>query len=162
MSEPNPPLPSAARAAGMTGNDAGALVREGTPLSGHLFAYGTLELAIVIEKVVGRRFEAREALLTGHARYLLARHPYPAVIEDLAGSVVGTVYFDVEAPAFARLDAYEGNLYERRELPVRVGSAVMQAQCYVLRGEFHALLSSSPWDRQQFERQHLASYLARL
>jgi gamma-glutamylcyclotransferase (GGCT)/AIG2-like uncharacterized protein YtfP len=162
MSEPVGPSPSAARAAGLAEAAGGALVRPGTPRAGHLFAYGTLELPAVIAKVTGVRLEARTATLPGHARYLLARYPYPAIVADAAGSVTGTMYLDLEAPAFALLDAYEGNLYERCELAVESAGVVLSAQCYVLRGEFHGLLSRAPWDRHEFERLHLASYLARL
>lgn len=162
MSEPNEPLPSAARAAGITGGSGGALVRLGTPPAGHLFAYGTLELPAVLAKVTGQEHAARAALLSGYSRYLLASYPYPAMIADPAGTVPGSVFLDLDAAAFARLDAYEGDLYERYELSVWVGDAVLQAQSYVLRGEFHELLSRAPWDRHEFERRHLASYLARL
>jgi gamma-glutamylcyclotransferase (GGCT)/AIG2-like uncharacterized protein YtfP len=161
MSEPKQPS-SAARAAGIDVTEGGALVRAGTPPAGHLFAYGTLELPVVMAKLTGRHFTTREALLPGHARYLLARYPYPAVVADPTGSVAGTVYLDLQAAQFAFLDAYEGNLYERCELSVRVGDEAMPAQCYVLRGEFHGLLSRLPWDRHEFEQRHLASYLARL
>jgi gamma-glutamylcyclotransferase (GGCT)/AIG2-like uncharacterized protein YtfP len=162
MNDPNEPLPSAARAAGISSTSGGALVQSGTPSSGHLFAYGTLELPAVLAKVTGREHLARAAVLSGYARYLLARYPYPAMVADPAGSVEGSVFLDLDAAAFARLDAYEGDLYERCELSVRVGDAVVRAQSYVLRGEFHELLSEAPWDRHEFERRHLASYLARL
>lgn len=137
-------------------------MRAGTPTAGHLFAYGTLELPVVMSKLTGRHFDARAALLSGHARYLLAHYPYPAIVEDPGASVAGTVYLGLDAPALALLDAYEGNLYERCELSIGVDGAVMQAQCYVLRGEFHGLLSKAPWDRHEFESRHLASYLSRL
>jgi gamma-glutamylcyclotransferase (GGCT)/AIG2-like uncharacterized protein YtfP len=162
MSEPNEPMPSAARAAGITSGSDGALVRPGTPPAGHLFAYGTLEVPAVLAKVTGSEHVARAATLAGFSRYLLASYPYPAMILDPAGSVGGSVFLDLDAAAFARLDAYEGNLYERCVLSVTVGDAVLQAQSYVLRGEFHELLSRAPWDRHEFERRHLASYLARL
>jgi hypothetical protein len=84
------------------------------------------------------------------------------VVADPASSVGGTLYLNLAASAFAQLDAYEGDLYERCELGVDSAGAVFVAQCYVLRAEFHGLLSRAPWDRDEFERQHLASYLARL
>jgi gamma-glutamylcyclotransferase (GGCT)/AIG2-like uncharacterized protein YtfP len=162
VSEPSEPQPSAARAAGFGDGCAGARVRPGTPSAGHLFAYGTLEVPAVLAKVTGRMHVARAALLSGFSRYLLARYPYPAMIADPAGSIAGSVFLDLDAAAFARLDAYEGDLYERCQLSVTVGDALLQAQSYVLRGEFHELLSAAPWDRHEFERRHLESYLARL
>lgn len=162
MSDPKEPLPSAARAAGLSGASSGALVQSGTPPAGHLFAYGTLEVPAVLAKVTGSEHVAQAAVLSGYARYLLARYPYPAMIAAPASTVLGSVFLDLDAAAFARLDAYEGDLYERCELSVRVGDAMVRAQSYVLRGEFHQLLSEAPWDRHEFERRHLASYLARL
>lgn len=137
-------------------------MRADTPPFGHLFAYGTLELPEVLAKVTGREHVPRAALLAGFSRYLLARYPYPAIIADPAGTVLGSVFLDLDAAELARLDAYEGDLYERCELSVWAGDAALQAQSYVLRGEFHELLSQAPWDRHEFERRHLASYLARL
>ena len=130
----------------------------------HLFAYGTLELPVVLERVTQRSFKSRAAVLPGYARYLLRSHPYPAIVCEPAVSVPGTLYLDLDTDAFARLDAYEGNIYERIALAVVVAAETpaLVAQCYVLRPEFHELLSEQAWDRAEFERRHLAGYLARI
>lgn len=130
--------------------------------SAHLFAYGTLELAAVLERVTGASFRSQAAVLPGFARYRLAAQPYPAIIFDREQSVTGTLYFDLQADAFARLDAYESDIYERFELGVTVGNVALAAQCYVLRPECQHLLSSAAWDREEFEQNQLAAYLARL
>jgi gamma-glutamylcyclotransferase (GGCT)/AIG2-like uncharacterized protein YtfP len=130
----------------------------------HLFAYGTLELPLVLERVTERSFKSRAAVLPGYARYLLQSHPYPAVVCDPAASVPGTLYLDLDPEAFARLDAYEGRMYERVALGVLADGepAALVAQCYVLRAEFRERLSRRAWDKEEFERQHLAGYLARI
>ncbi|HWO13754.1 MAG TPA: gamma-glutamylcyclotransferase, partial [Polyangiaceae bacterium] len=67
------------------------------------------------------------------------------------------------APAeLQRLDDYEGPIYERRVVSCDVGGEALEACTYVLRAEYVDRLSAEPWDLEQFEREHLASYLARI
>lgn len=142
--------------------DAAASLGEHGPGSPHLFAYGTLELEVIVERVLSRSFAVRPAELAGYARYLLRGCPYPAIVPAPGRAVSGTLLLDLDAEHFTLLDTYEGELYERRELVVAVGSAPVRAQSYVLRPEFHDQLTSEAWDRREFERRHLAGYLARL
>lgn len=126
----------------------------------HLYAYGTLQVRAVISLIVGRELVGYPAQLAGYARYRITDRVYPAIVPAAASEVDGVVYSGLDTAELERLDLYEGELYERRGLLVRVGERVVIAHCYVLRPEHAARLSSEPWDLAAFERDHLASYLA--
>jgi gamma-glutamylcyclotransferase (GGCT)/AIG2-like uncharacterized protein YtfP len=131
-------------------------------MSHHLYAYGTLQNRAVIALIVGRELVGNPARLAGYARFCIIGRVYPAIVAAPTGEVDGVVYSDLDAAEVERLDLYEGDLYERRELPVRAGDRVITAHCYVLRPEHGHHLSSESWDLAAFERDHLADYLARV
>jgi gamma-glutamylcyclotransferase (GGCT)/AIG2-like uncharacterized protein YtfP len=135
---------------------------EAPSMTHHLYAYGTLQNRAVIALIVGRELVGHPARLAGYARYRVIDRVYPAIVAAPASEVDGVLYSDVDEREVERLDLYEGDLYERLELPVRVGDRVVIAHCYVLRSEHGHRLSSEPWDLAAFERDHLANYLARV
>lgn len=127
-----------------------------------LFAYGTLQLPDVLHAVVGQRWPGEPALLVGYGRYRLRGKPYPAIVAEPAGNVAGLLYGGVGTEELALLDSYEGELYERRTVTVRVGGATHSALVYVLGEQHRSLLSSEAWELGAFEREHLAEYLQRI
>lgn len=127
-----------------------------------LFVYGTLQLPDILHAVVGERWHGSAAVLEGYARYRVRGKPYPAIIAEPAGSVLGLLYTEVSAPAIERLDRYEGELYERRTFTVRVGSSPVAAVGYVLGHRHRSLLSTEGWDLAAFERDELGQYLQRI
>jgi gamma-glutamylcyclotransferase (GGCT)/AIG2-like uncharacterized protein YtfP len=128
----------------------------------HVYAYGTLQVPAIIAQIVGREVVGCPARLSGYARWCIEGRLYPAIVEAPASEVDGIVYPGLDTAELERLDTYEGELYERRELPVRVGDVTIAACTYVLRAEHAHWLSREPWDLARFEREHLASYLARV
>ena len=128
----------------------------------HLYTYGTLQLPQIISQIVGRPVRGRPARLSGFARFRIQDRVYPAIVESPGAEVGGVVYEGLAAEELARLDDYEGPIYERRTVEIEVAGAGLTACTYVLRAEHAARLSSEPWDLAHFEREHLASYLARI
>jgi hypothetical protein len=131
-------------------------------MSHHVYAYGTLQFPAIIAQIVGREVAGRPARLSGYARYRIKGRLYPAIVEAPASEVDGIVYPELDTSELERLDIYEGDLYERRELPVWIGEVTIAACTYVLRPEHAHRLSREPWDLARFEREHLASYLTRV
>jgi gamma-glutamylcyclotransferase (GGCT)/AIG2-like uncharacterized protein YtfP len=127
-----------------------------------LFAYGTLQLPDVLHAVVGRRWQGEPALLVGYSRYRVRGKPYPAIVAEPAGNVAGLLYGGVAAEELALLDSYEGELYERLTVNVRVGGAANPAVVYVLGEQHRSLLSGDAWDLGEFAREHLTGYLQRI
>jgi gamma-glutamylcyclotransferase (GGCT)/AIG2-like uncharacterized protein YtfP len=121
-----------------------------------LFAYGTLLVAEVMERVAGRSFPAEHAVLLGWRRRLLRGATYPGLVPAPGESVEGLLYAGLDAGALARIDRFEGALYERRELTVALDSGKSRpAFVYVLRPEHRGLLSELPWSEAEFRARHL-------
>lgn len=131
-------------------------------MSPHLYTYGTLQLPAIMSQIVGRALLGRPARLSGYARYRIRDRVYPAIIEAPGAELAGVVYELLQPRELARLDDYEGAMYERRVVAVELGGACIEANAYVLRPEHVHRLSAEPWDLGHFEREHLASYLARI
>ena len=128
-----------------------------------VFCYGTLVWPEVLEAVTGQRFRGAQAVLPGFARFRLRDEVYPSVVEREGAQTEGRVWLGVDARALARLDAYEGELYERRRLDVRgEDGGAFAAWTYVLHPREQGRLSEEPWDRDAFAARHLADFLAGL
>lgn len=128
----------------------------------YLYAYGTLQVPAIFQHVMGRLIEGQPATLQGYARYRVSARAYPAVVAQAGGCVQGLVYAGLSSRELGRLDAYEGELYERQLLPLSTHSARVDAHVYVFRSDQRHRLSSQPWDLELFTRDHLAQYLERI
>jgi gamma-glutamylcyclotransferase (GGCT)/AIG2-like uncharacterized protein YtfP len=125
-----------------------------------LFAYGTLELPELMEALAGFRPDSIDAVLEGYARFLLRGRSYPGIVEAVGAQTEGRLYHALDAAALTRLDRFEGPLYERRIIQVRPAAGHgVPAHVYVLRREHRALLTTRPWERARFAREHLDAYL---
>jgi len=128
----------------------------------HVFTYGTLLFPEVMEAVAGRVFASVPATLAGFARVCVRGAVYPGAREEAGGSIAGLLHRDVDAAALARLDRFEGELYERRRVRVALGDGTsIDAEVYVVPPTFVARLEPRAWDPDRFRREHLAAYLAR-
>jgi gamma-glutamylcyclotransferase (GGCT)/AIG2-like uncharacterized protein YtfP len=115
----------------------------------------------VMEAVLGRRFAARPAVLPDHRRRLVRHAVYPGLVPATGEAVAGVLWEGLDEAALARLDRFEGALYERVELEVVLAPPEpCRAFVYRLRPEQHALASDAAWDEADFRARHLATYLA--
>jgi gamma-glutamylcyclotransferase (GGCT)/AIG2-like uncharacterized protein YtfP len=127
-----------------------------------LFTYGTLQVSEIFEHIVGRALASCPALLEGYARYRVDQRVYPAIVRQAGARVPGLLYSGLDARELEHLDVYEGELYERTRLEVHVASGMIEAWTYVLGDAHLGQLAPDPWDLETFQRDHLASYLARV
>jgi gamma-glutamylcyclotransferase (GGCT)/AIG2-like uncharacterized protein YtfP len=126
-----------------------------------LFTYGTLMLAEVMEIVAGRPCPSRRAALPGYRRRLLRGRVYPGIVPAAGEAVEGVLWEGLDAAALARIDRFEGPLYDRSEVRVALAPGDgCAAFAYVLRREYEALLASADWDEAEFRARHLRAYLA--
>jgi gamma-glutamylcyclotransferase (GGCT)/AIG2-like uncharacterized protein YtfP len=131
-------------------------------LTAALFAYGTLELPAVLEALVGRELESEPALLAGFARFRLRGLPFPGAVASPGAATPGRLYHALDRGSLALLDAWEGELYERRRVEVRgAAGQLLPAFAYLLAARHAGLLSSEPWQRERFEAEQLRGTLRR-
>lgn len=126
----------------------------------HLFAYGTLAFPRLMEAVTGRTFSSQPALLKGYARYALRGSTFPGLVEEGHSATDGTLWRDVDAASLARVDAYEGDWYQRQAVTVRAGDAPQPAQTFVLVDAQRHRVSRRRWVAARFESRYLRRCLA--
>lgn len=130
-------------------------------LVGHaLFAYGTLMFGDIRAAVTGRRLRPEKAVLPDYRRQRIGDLAVPAVQPWVGEAVEGLVLFGLDRSILARIDDYEGDLYERQL--VRIGSrgGGRLAYCYVASARARALLGEE-WSPQVFARRDKADYVRR-
>ncbi len=88
--------------------------------------------ADVWQRVVRGQYASCDATLAGYRRFAVRDETYPGIVVSTGSSVAGLVYADVDADDVARLDQFEGELYERIDATVTdaQGSA-MKVQTYL-------------------------------
>lgn len=126
------------------------------PFSPHrdLFTYGSLMCAEIMAEVVGARLRSTPAVLAGYRRFLVQDEHYPGVVAAPAGTVAGLVYHGITGEGWARLDRFEGAMYDRRPVTVRLESGVEAlVDCYLFRPEFAHRLTTTEWDYAAFLRE---------
>ena len=114
----------------------------------------------VMKAVTGRRFSSEKARVQNHARFKVKGESYPG-LTPLEGAVTeGVLYRDVDALSVRRLDDFEGELYERTEIPAdTLEGESLSAQTYVIKAEYRDRLSSNEWDPKHFERADLLEFM---
>lgn len=126
----------------------------------HLFAYGTLCIPELMEKVAGRRFDSEAAVLPGYRSFLIKGHPYPGLIHTRRGRACGRLYYDIDPAALRRIDAFEGEYYRREPVIVRLeDDTPVPAAAYLLIESLHYLLSDRQWSEEEFRKRYLSRYL---
>ena len=103
------------------------------------------------------------ASLPGYARYLIKDQVFPGIVSAINDSVDGIVYHDIDTTALQRLDEFESNVYERKEVLVTLeNNQQLTAYTYVMSREYEYLLTNRAWDIEVFNKKHLAIYLKRI
>jgi gamma-glutamylcyclotransferase (GGCT)/AIG2-like uncharacterized protein YtfP len=125
----------------------------------NLFLYGTLMCSDIMEDVPGSRLPHVPGTLKGFSRRAAKGASYPAIVPDGKGRVHGIVYRDVPGPAWDRLDRFEGEMYARRPVEIRLtDGAPLPAETYAVRPAFLDRLEASGWDLNDFIRNSRAIF----
>lgn len=131
----------------------------------HCFTYGSLMcediMAAVCDLPIGK-LAAYRAALAGFVRHPVTEESYPGIIPASGAMVVGVVYVDVPEAAWPRLDRFEGEMYERLPVMIRLeDGASLEAHSYVIRPHFVDRLAAGEWDSSAFLREGKAQFIAR-
>lgn len=126
------------------------------------FTYGSLMCADIMSHVAGQALAGEAASLPGHVRHPVTGEDYPGVVADPAGRVEGILYRGLGEAALARLDAFEGEMYERLAVAVNpVGGETVMAWCYIFRAPYRHLLLPGDWCFEAFLSVGKARFQAR-
>ena len=127
-----------------------------------LFLYGTLMFEPVWNRVVGGRYKAAPASISGWKRLRVIGEEYPALVPG-SGIIHGVARFDIEPDDVRLLDIFEGDYYERSRCEIVMEN---DQQCngwtYVFREEYQHLLDPfRTWDPVHFVEHDLYKFLKR-
>jgi gamma-glutamylcyclotransferase (GGCT)/AIG2-like uncharacterized protein YtfP len=118
-----------------------------------LFAYGTLMCEDIMLSVAGAELQRGCGVIKGFKRFEVKNEHYPGITEVDGGEVAGIVYFAVAATAWQRLDRFEGQMYERREVEVRLDDGrIIPAYTYVVDSNYRDRLGPGEWNFDSFVR----------
>jgi gamma-glutamylcyclotransferase (GGCT)/AIG2-like uncharacterized protein YtfP len=125
----------------------------------NLFAYGTLMCDDIMREVAGCCLSHVPGILKGYRRRSIQGEHYPALVPDVEGRVEGVVYLNVPNSAWERLDRFEGEMYARQGVQIKLNDGVMLgADTYVVRTAFLDRLDESDWDFTNFLHNGKASF----
>jgi gamma-glutamylcyclotransferase (GGCT)/AIG2-like uncharacterized protein YtfP len=125
-----------------------------------LFSYGTLQFPEVLAAVTGCHLEGDKAVLDDYACYLVKGKAYPGITPEPEASVEGLVYNGIGEAHFKKLDRFEGELYERVRVCVTdTEGNPLQTWTYVIRDAMGDRLTHTPWNKEEFEVEHLPGLL---
>jgi len=126
----------------------------------HVFTYGTLMIPSVMNAVTGGDFRSEKASLRGYARYLVRGEVYPGIVPSPGACTDGVVYLGVDEASVERLDIFEGQFYERFQVSLETEDGEsLEADTYVVRPENRGLLTSAPWELEEFRAEGLERFL---
>jgi len=126
----------------------------------NIFTYGTLMIPDVMCTVTTREFRFKNAILRSHARFTVKGESYPGIIPATDAVTEGIIYFDVDELSLERLDAFEGDLYQRTPILAEMeGGEIFNAEAYIIKPKFRNHLSSSEWNMKEFAQKHLEAFL---
>ena len=124
-----------------------------------LFTYGSLMCSDIMLSVAGACRHVGPAVLSGFARFRVLHETYPAILPREDAAVEGVLYDEIDARAFARLDAFEGEMYSRETVSVCIrANDFRRAYTYVLRPEFLHFATKETWSFDEFLRTGKAAF----
>jgi gamma-glutamylcyclotransferase (GGCT)/AIG2-like uncharacterized protein YtfP len=125
-----------------------------------LFCYGTLQSPLVMKAVTGQAFSGKEAILNNWARFRVRDSEYPGIIPQEGSVVSGKLYWGLDEKAMEKLDAFEGDKYERVVVQVTMADGSFEeAYVYAIREDCRKLLSNDPWDFDRFLQNGLEKFI---
>jgi gamma-glutamylcyclotransferase (GGCT)/AIG2-like uncharacterized protein YtfP len=127
----------------------------------NLFTYGSLMFEEVWSQLACGDYVKRAARLHGFVRRQVRDDVHPVIIQSHNGAWVdGFVYFGVSREDIRRIDAFEADAYDRQTHTVVVGSCEKHnADTYVLKSDFHYMVTDREWDPQWFAREALPVFM---
>lgn len=127
----------------------------------NLFVYGTLLDQEIFQRVTGVRRQGVAGVPADYERRPVRGEVFPAIIARSGATVSGLVYADISPAVMDLLDQYEGELYQRREVVIRlVDHGTVLAETYILVDGASHLLARGVWSLEGFRKKDKKRYPA--
>jgi len=126
----------------------------------NVFTYRSLMFDQVWSKVVTGEYNSGISTVSGYIRYSLKGEEYPAVVPcECCTGLKGVVYMDIDSDDLTRLDAFEGEYYYRESAVVMVDGVEVEAEIYVMKGEYFKLLCRDAWNPESFRQSGIFRFI---
>ena len=126
----------------------------------NVFTYGSLMIPSVMAAATGKHFQVMKACLKEYARFKVKGESYPGIVYKTGAATDGVVHCEVDDLSLKLLDDFEGELYKHISVRVEVDqNGPLIAETYIFAREHLQLLSSEPWDFEEFKKEHLQEFL---
>ena len=110
-----------------------------------LFAYGTLQLPERLQALIGRVPPGIPAQLAGFRCGLVARADFPGIVPCADSTTAGLLLAGLAADELEKLDAYEGELYQRVAVQVQTADGLFSTWVYQIVPWARSRVTHAPW-----------------
>ena len=124
----------------------------------NLFVYGTLQYPEILQKLTGKSFVSKPAVLNNYKRHRVKHAEYPAIIPNPGVQTMGLLLENVDELSLKAIDFYEGEEYEKTAVTVNSEDMDIMALTYVWNGGINNL-EKDDWNKNNFEKNYLEIYL---
>lgn len=113
-----------------------------------------------MKAVTGQAFSGQEAVLNNWARFRVRASEYPGITPQQDSQVTGKLYWGLDEKVMSKLDAFEGEKYERVVVQVAMADGSFEeAYTYAIKEDCRNLLSADPWDFDRFLQNGLEKFI---
>lgn len=127
-----------------------------------IFTYGSLMCPDIMSAVTGLALVGEPATLHGYRRYAVRGEHYPGAVAESGYSVQGVVYSGVSSDALRRLNAFEGECYQRTPITLfAADGSLVEAHSYLWREALRHQLAPWDWSFSHFLSKGKAEFMAR-
>lgn len=131
----------------------------------NLFTYGTLMFSDVIHRIVHKKYPGQPAVVKGFKRTQIIGDVYPVAIPQNGACVEGVIYLNVNQKDCLRLDAFEGEYYQRIKTQAfesaKSEHPLFTCELYVLKAKYYKLASKKHWNPEAFSKNFIQSFTKR-
>ncbi len=111
--------------------------------------------------VTGLDLQGEPATLEGFRCGLVRDEVFPAIQPAPGHCVQGAIYQPITAPAWSRLDRFEGAIYKRQAVSIRLANGrTVSAETYVIAPAHIHLLTDHEWDFDHFSLHDKSRFIA--
>ena len=126
----------------------------------NLFVYGTLMVSSIFVRIAGEDFPKQTGMLKDYGRFRVNGETYPAIIPMPGDHTDGIIYFNVNRLALQRIDAFEGDMYQRSRVVAQTSdNPRIITHAYILRPEYSDWLTDERWRLETFQKQHQQAFI---
>ena len=128
----------------------------------NIFTYGSLMFDEVWSRVIVGGYDKSTSTLKGFTRKAVIKEEYPVIFKTgQTDTVEGVIYYNVSIEDVRRLDAFEGEYYDRQHVKAQTLKAdTIDVHVYVLKDAYRHIASQEDWDPEYFKEKGMNYFIS--